>query len=64
LVAECFRADGQSVNAWLVRNGHALDWPRYSNGAYARNQEAAKADGAGMWQGQFIEPWEARRLRR
>jgi succinoglycan biosynthesis protein ExoI len=60
-VAECFRADGQSVNAWLVRSGHALDWPRYSRGRYAGEQKAAKRDRLGVWQGTFIEPWRARK---
>ncbi|MBB6465586.1 endonuclease YncB(thermonuclease family) [Aminobacter lissarensis] len=62
-VGDCFRADGESVARWLVRNGHALDWPRYSRGAYAPEQAKARADRYGMWQGDFLEPWEARRLR-
>lgn len=62
-VAECFRADGVSVNAWLVRNGHALDWPRYSKGRYAGEQADAEREGLGMWQGQFMAPWEARAKR-
>lgn len=57
-VGDCFRADGKSVAAWMVRNGHALDWPRYSRGAYAADQAEARRVGAGMWQGRFVEPWE------
>jgi len=64
IVAVCHRAEGVEVNAWLVQNGHALDWPRYSNGAYAEQQAAAQRDGLGMWQGKFVEPWEARAKRR
>ncbi|WP_442579126.1 thermonuclease family protein [Mesorhizobium sp. ASY16-5R] len=60
-VANCFRADGLGVAAWLVRNGHALDWPRYSKGAFAAVQQVARRDRLGMWQGEFIEPWKARR---
>ncbi len=37
-VGDCYRADGESVARWLVRNGYALDWPRYSRGAYAGEQ--------------------------
>lgn len=37
-VATCFRGDGADINAWLVREGWALDWPRYSRGAYAAAQ--------------------------
>jgi endonuclease YncB( thermonuclease family) len=56
-VGNCFRADGLSVAAWLVENGHALDWPKYSDGAYANQQAKAKASGRGMWVGLFLEPW-------
>lgn len=60
-VGNCFRADGQSVAAWMTRNGHALDWPRYSKRAYAGDQEAAKAAGMGVWQGKFENPWDWRK---
>lgn len=59
-VADCFRADGQDVAAWLVRNGHALDWPKYSKGKFAGDQAVAMQARAGMWQGEFLEPWEHR----
>jgi endonuclease YncB( thermonuclease family) len=59
-VGNCFRADGKSVAGWLVESGHALDWPRYSNGIYAQHQTAAKRARLGIWQGQFQEPWDWR----
>lgn len=59
-VGNCLRADGSSVAAWLVRNGHALDWPRYSDGAYAADQKAAAAAKVGLWAGTFQRPWEWR----
>lgn len=64
MVANCFRADGQNIAAWLVRNGHALDWPRYSKGMYAGDQSTAKRNGDGIWQGFFVEPWEWRKGKR
>ncbi|WP_416223075.1 thermonuclease family protein [Tianweitania sp.] len=64
MVGKCFRADGASVASWLVKNGYALDWPRYSKGAYASEQAAAKQARAGVWQGDFTVPWEARQARR
>lgn len=63
IVANCFRADGQNVSAWMVRNGHALDWPRYSKGAYAGVQSAAEAERIGIWQGSFDLPWDWRKRR-
>lgn len=58
-MAICSRADGRDVNAWLVENGHALDWLLYSKGRYKAQQAAAEAARRGMWRGSFIEPWEA-----
>lgn len=59
-VGNCFRADGASVQEFLVRNGWAMDWPRYSDGAYASFQDAAKAERIGIWAGEFQPPWEWR----
>lgn len=63
-VGNCFRADGKSVASWLVRNGHALDWPRYSKRAYASDQAHAERYRLGVWRGEFIRPWDARAARR
>jgi endonuclease YncB( thermonuclease family) len=59
-VGNCTRADGASVQRWLVRSGYAMDWPRYSNGAFAKEQAAAKAEKIGIWQGKFQPPSEWR----
>lgn len=29
-VGNCYRRDGESVNRWLVIEGHPVDWKRYS----------------------------------
>ena len=63
VVADCFRADGQSVNSWLVRQGWAIDWLRYSKGAFRGDQAAAQAARAGVWRGSFEIPCEARAAR-
>lgn len=60
VVAVCRRADGTNVNAWMVRNGYAIDWPKYSKGRYAPEQEAARAAKAGIWAGTFTRPCEVR----
>lgn len=62
IVATC-SAGGVDVGDWLVRNGHALDWPRYSRKQYAPAEEAARAVRRGIWQGSFARPWEWRRDR-
>ena len=62
-IGDCSRADGANVNRWMVKNGWALDWPKYSGGRYAADQARAKARGAGIWRGSFESPCEARARR-
>lgn len=59
-VGDCTRADGASVATWMVEHGQALDWPKYSNGAYASQQAKAKASKVGLWVGSFQVPWDWR----
>lgn len=56
VVAVCRRADGAEVNAWLVANGYAIDWPKYSRGRYAGEQRRARAARLGIWAGKFEMP--------
>ncbi len=62
-VADCFRADNEPVNGWLVRQGWAVDWVRYSNGEYAGEQGEARSARRGIWRGSFQMPCEARAAR-
>lgn len=57
LIGTCKRQDGRNVSEWMVRNGHALDWPRHSGGRYHAFQQAAKDDEVGLWAGSFDDPW-------
>lgn len=59
-VGNCTRADGIGVAGWLVENGQALDWPKYSGGAYADREAAAKVAKRGIWSGPFQPPWDWR----
>ncbi|WP_246272617.1 thermonuclease family protein [Phyllobacterium pellucidum] len=34
VVATCSNAEGKDIGAWLVRNGHAVDYTRYSTGTF------------------------------
>jgi succinoglycan biosynthesis protein ExoI len=55
-VADCFRHDGKDVGEWLVANGHALDWPKFSKGKFAKFQMQARRKHLGIWQGHFELP--------
>lgn len=60
IVAICRRADGTDVSGWLVRNGLAVDWPKYSQGRYAEEQKKAQTGRLGIWSGRFEMPCQVR----
>lgn len=45
-VGVCFRADRVDLNRWLVENGLAVDWSRYSGRKYLDAQDKARAQRA------------------
>lgn len=47
-IGQCSVA-GASVNEFMVSQGWARDWRRYSGGAYADEEAAARAAGRGIW---------------
>ena len=55
-VATC-TVDGVDLADWLVGQGLALDWPRYSGGRYANAQREAQRAGLGIWAGSYVAPW-------
>ena len=55
-VGECFLKD-ESLSVFMVRNGYAFDWPRYSKGKFANDQEYAKKNKLGFWNMNFEYPW-------
>jgi endonuclease YncB( thermonuclease family) len=57
-VARC-EVDGEDIQKWMVRNGWALSYARFSHD-YDEDEQAAREAKAGMWQGAFIAPWDWR----
>jgi len=51
--------NGGDLSAWLVREGLALAFVRYSS-AYAPEEVTARSAQKGMWAGAFIAPWDWR----
>ena len=56
LIGECFIKE-ESLSVFMVRNGYAFDWPRYSKGKFANDQEYAKMNKLGFWNMKFEYPW-------
>lgn len=59
MIAICY-VGSQDVGAWLVEQGWALAFRRYSV-AYVGNEQAAETAGRGMWRGSFVPPWDWRK---
>jgi endonuclease YncB( thermonuclease family) len=57
----CFLGD-LDVNAWMVRQGHAWAFIKYST-SYVQDETQARAQRIGIWQGQSTPPWEYRENR-
>jgi endonuclease YncB( thermonuclease family) len=57
-LATCF-IDNESVNSWLVRQGWALAFRRYSK-TYVADEEKAQTTVNGLWRGAFVAPWDWR----
>ncbi len=58
MLGVCF-ADGRDINAWMVRNGYAWAFVRYSQ-AYVAEEKVAKSERLGVWQAETEPAWEFR----
>lgn len=59
IVAVCF-ADGKDINREMVREGRAVAYRKYSRD-YIEDEEYARKHKLGVWQGQFMMPWNWRK---
>jgi endonuclease YncB( thermonuclease family) len=62
IVAVC-SSGSVDLNGWLVFQGWAVAYRRYSKD-YVGEEETAKAQGVGIWSGEFVLPWDWRRGKR
>ncbi|MDE0412482.1 MAG: thermonuclease family protein [Gammaproteobacteria bacterium] len=62
VVAVC-RVGGEDVNAWMVAEGWAFAYRKYSK-RYLAEEMAAKAAKRGVWRGDVVPPWDWRRGKR
>ena len=59
IVARC-SVGGTDINAWLVAEGWAVAYRRFSMD-YVGQENAARAARKGIWSGEFVPPWDWRR---
>ncbi|MBL6597975.1 MAG: thermonuclease family protein [Alphaproteobacteria bacterium] len=62
IIGVCFKGD-QNLNRWMVQNGHAVAYRRYSQD-YVPDELTATATRIGVWSGTFEMPWEWRKKHR
>ena len=51
----------QDINRWLVKNGYAIAYIKYSK-KYVLDEKYAKENKLGLWRGTFIKPEKWRRI--
>ena len=54
LIADCY-INEKNINSWMVKNGHAVAYKRYSK-KYIFDEEYAQKNKLGIWEGSFVEP--------
>ena len=59
-IATCFKGE-TNLNRWMVRNGYAIAYKRYSK-KYVPDEDFAKEKKLGLWQGKFMNPEKWRKL--
>src|SRR5260370_15216308 len=59
VIAKCF-ADGVDLSSWMVANGWAIAYRKYSMD-YVADEERARNQKAGIWAGTFVVPEEWRK---
>ena len=59
-IATCYKGK-TNLNQWMVRNGFAIAYRRYSM-TYVPDEEFAKENKLGLWKGKFMEPEKWRKL--
>lgn len=62
IVARC-EVGKQDVEAWMVSNGHAVAYRKYST-EYVEVEELARAAKRGIWGTEFEMPWDWRKRTR
>ena len=55
-LGECF-LNGESLSKFMVRNGYAFDFKKYSKNKYANDEKHAKDNKLGFWIMKFDYPW-------
>ncbi len=53
------KLEGEDLNGWMVQQGWALAYLKYSS-VYVHAEQDARTNQRGLWRGAFIAPWDWR----
>ncbi|MEJ6587863.1 MAG: thermonuclease family protein [Pelagibacterales bacterium] len=62
ILAECF-VNNESLSSYLVRNGYAFAYRRYSK-KFVTDEDYARINKFGMWSMEFDYPWDYRKAKK
>ena len=57
-ISECF-VNGESISKFLVRNGYAFAYRKYSK-KFIEDEDYARQNNLGLWKTKFEFPWDYR----
>ena len=60
IVADCFIEANKSLSSYMVKNGYAFAYRRYSD-QFVQDEEYAKLNQLGLWKMKFDFPWDYRK---
>ena len=63
VLAECF-VNNESLSIYMVKNGYAFDYVKYSKKKYQEYENFAKKNKLGLWKTKFEYPWVWRKKNR
>ena len=63
ILAECF-VNNESLSIYMVKNGYAFDYAKYSKKKYREYENFAKKNKLGLWKTKFEYPWVWRKKNR
>ena len=63
ILAECF-VNNESLSVYMVKNGYAFDYVKYSKKKYQEYENFAKKNRLGLWKTKFEYPWVWRKKNR
>ena len=63
ILAECF-VNNESLSVYMVKNGYAFDYVKYSKKKYQEYENFAKKNKLGLWKTKFEYPWVWRKKNR